>query len=236
MSNESVKAAFEGHKAFIPFITCGDPDPQTTEELARALKEAGASIIELGIPFSDPTAEGPVIQQANIRSLEGGTTTDTAFEVVEALRAGDPDAGIEPLDIPIMAMTYGNVVFHYGIERFCERAKEAGLDGIILPDVPYEEKEEFAQTCRDYDLAYISLIAPTSDDRIATIAGDADGFIYLVSSMGVTGMRSQITTDVGALVEKIRAVTDTPVAIGFGISTPEQAKNMAGLADGAIVG
>jgi tryptophan synthase alpha chain len=234
MSNQTVAAAFEGGKAFIPFVTAGDPDMDTTKAIVRSLVAAGADIIELGIPFSDPTAEGIVIQEANIRSLGAGTTTDTVFDTVRELRAGEGDA--EPVTIPLMAMTYANVVYHYGIERFCENAKAAGLDGIILPDVPYEEKHEFLDVCEKFDLAYISLIAPTSEDRIEMLAKDASGFIYLVSSMGVTGTRSEITTDLDSIVSKIRSVTDVPVAIGFGISNPDQAANMAAKADGAIVG
>lgn len=234
MSNESIRAAFDGGKAFIPFITCGDPDLDTTKAIVRGMADAGASIIELGIPFSDPTAEGPVIQEANVRSLSGGTDTDKIFAMVEELRSGS-DGGA-PVSIPLVFMTYANVVFHYGIERFCERSAEVGMDGLILPDTPFEEKEEFARACEAADLAYISLIAPTSDDRIQMIAREADGFIYLVSSMGVTGTRSEITTDLDSIVERIREVTDAPIAIGFGISNPDQAHAMAQKADGAIVG
>lgn len=253
MSNESVRAAFAGGKAFIPFVTCGDPDMATTRELVRALERAGAAAIELGIPFSDPTAEGPVIQDANIRSLAAGTTTDAVFELVRELRAGgggaeparEAPAGdvlpvsadtAKPVRCPLLLMTYANVVFHYGTERFCRAAAAAGADGIILPDTPFEEKDEFARVCAEHDLAYISLIAPTSEDRIEMIAREAEGFIYLVSSLGVTGTRSEITTDLASIVAKIRAVSDTPVAIGFGISNPEAARNMARVADGAIVG
>ena len=234
MSNESIRAAFASKKAFIPFITCGDPTMETTCALVRMFADAGASIIELGIPFSDPTAEGPVIQDANIRALCAGTTTDDVFALAKRLRAGDADHA--PLDCPLVIMTYANVVFHYGTERFCENARSAGIDGLILPDVPFEEKDEFAAACRAHDLALISMIAPTSDERIAMIAREAEGFIYLVSSLGVTGVRSTITTDLGAIVEKIRAVTDTPIAIGFGVSNAQQAHDMAALADGAIMG
>lgn len=230
MSNESIRAAFESGngKAFIPFITCGDPDLDTTRALVLALQDAGADIIELGIPFSDPTAEGPVIQGANLRALNGGATTDEILDMVAALRAD--------VRIPLVFMTYGNIVYHYGIERFCERAQAAGIDGLILPDTPYEEKDEFAPACAAHNIAYISLIAPTSDDRIAMIAREAQGFVYCVSSLGVTGTRDAITTDIDALVANVRAATDVPVAVGFGISTPEQAANMASKSDGAIVG
>ncbi|MDD3403063.1 MAG: tryptophan synthase subunit alpha [Hespellia sp.] len=223
-----IKSAFKNGKAFIPFITCGDPDLETTEQAVYAMKEAGADLIELGIPFSDPTAEGPVIQGANVRALAGGVTTDKIFDMVQRIRANT--------QIPMVFMTYANVVFSYGSERFIKRAAELGMDGIILPDLPYEEKEEFDPLCRQYEVALISLIAPTSEERIAMIAKEASGFVYCVSSLGVTGVRSGITTNVGAMVKKVKEVRDIPCAIGFGISTPEQAKTMAQYADGVIVG
>lgn len=220
--------AFAHGKAFIPFITCGDPDLDTTAAIVRAAVAAGADLIELGIPFSDPTAEGPVIQEANIRALSGGVTTDKVFDLVRELR--------KDVTVPMVFMTYANVVFSYGTERFCKTAAEAGMDGIILPDVPFEEKGDFDDICRQYGLDLISLIAPTSNDRIAMIAKEASGFIYIVSSMGVTGVRSEITTDIGAMVSIVRENTEVPCAVGFGISTPEQAAAMAAVSDGAIVG
>ena len=220
--------AFRNGKAFIPFITCGDPSLDVTEKIVYAMADAGADLIELGIPFSDPTAEGPVIQAANIRALSGGVTTDSIFDMVERIRRNT--------DIPMVFMTYANVVFSYGVERFVKKAAETGMDGIILPDVPFEEKEEFDFVCRRYGLDFISLIAPTSHERISMIAKEASGFVYCVSSLGVTGMRSDITTDIGAMVELVKAASDIPCAVGFGISTPEQAKDMAGKSDGAIVG
>lgn len=223
-----IQKAFEGKKAFIPFITCGDPDLETTEQLVYAMEKAGAALIELGIPFSDPTAEGPVIQDANIRALSGGVTTDKIFDMVEKIRKNT--------QIPLVFMTYANVVFSYGAERFIKKAAEIGMDGLILPDVPYEEKEEFDGICKQYGLDLVSLIAPTSHDRIKMIAKDASGFIYCVSSLGVTGTRSAITTDIGAMVNLVKEVTDLPCAVGFGISTPEQAAKMCESADGAIVG
>lgn len=227
MSN--IKNAFKNGKAFIPFITCGDPDLETTATLVRAMAENGADLIELGIPFSDPTAEGPVIQGANIRALSGGVTTDKIFDMVRELR--------RDVHVPMVFMTYANVVFSYGAERFISTAAEIGMDGIILPDVPFEEKEEFAPTCRKYGLDLISLIAPTSHERISRIAQSAEGFVYCVSSLGVTGVRSSITTDIGAMIGLVReANPDVPCAVGFGISTPEQAANMARFADGVIVG
>ena len=223
-----IQKAFEGKKAFIPFITCGDPDLETTEQLVYAMERAGASLIELGIPFSDPTAEGPVIQGANLRALSGGVTTDKIFDLVVKIRKNTA--------IPLVFMTYANVVFSYGTERFIKRAAEIGMDGLILPDVPFEEKEEFDRVCRKYGLDLISLIAPTSHDRIRMIAKEASGFIYCVSSLGVTGTRSAITTDIGAMVSLVKEVTDVPCAVGFGISTPEQAAKMCESAEGAIVG
>lgn len=220
--------AFAKNKAFIAFITCGDPDLETTAACVRAAVDNGADLIELGIPFSDPTAEGPVIQGANLRALTGGVTTDKIFDLVRGLR--------QDVEVPMVFMTYANVVFSYGIERFVSRAAELGMDGLILPDVPLEEKEEFDGVCKAYGLDLIPLIAPTSHERIARIAREASGFVYCVSSLGVTGVRSRITTDVGAMVELVKKEREIPCAIGFGISTPGQAKAMAALADGVIVG
>ena len=226
MSN--IRKAFADGKAFIPFITCGDPDLETTGKVVREAVKNGADLIELGIPFSDPTAEGPVIQGANIRALAGGITTDQVFDFVTDLR--------KDVTIPLVFMTYANVVFSYGAERFMKRCRETGIDGIILPDLPFEEKEEFSDVAKQYEVDLISLIAPTSADRVAMIAKEAEGFIYVVSSLGVTGVRSEISTDIGSIVKVIRENTDVPCAVGFGISKPEQAEKMAGLSDGAIVG
>lgn len=226
MSN--IRKAFENGKAFIPFITCGDPDLGTTAKIVREAVRNGADLIELGIPFSDPTAEGPVIQGANIRALAGGVTTDRIFDLVAELR--------RDVKIPMVFMTYANVVFSYGVEHFMKKCADTGMDGIIIPDMPFEEKEEFAECARQYDVDMISLIAPTSENRIAMIAREAEGFIYVVSSLGVTGTRSEITTNIGDIVSLIRENTDVPCAVGFGISSPEQARKMAGLSDGAIVG
>ena len=228
MSN--IAKAFENGKAFIPFITCGDPDLETTAKCIVEMQNAGASLVELGIPFSDPTAEGPVIMEASLRALENGCTTDKVFEMVKKLRN---EMGVT---IPMVFMTYANVVFSYGIGRFCQNAAECGVDGIILPDVPYEEKDEFDSICKAHGLDLISLIAPTSHERISMIAKEASGFIYIVSSLGVTGVRSEITTDIPSIVAAVKSASDVPCAIGFGISTPEQAANMAKSADGVIVG
>lgn len=227
MSN--IKNAFKNGKAFIPFVTCGDPDIKTTEEIVRAMAQNGADLIELGIPFSDPTAEGPVIQSANVRALAGGITTDKIFDMVCRIR--------KDVKTPMVFMTYANVVFSYGTEKFAAKAAEIGMDGVILPDVPFEEKEEFAPTFRKYGLDFISLIAPTSHSRIRKIAAAAEGFMYCVSSLGVTGVRQNITTDIGAMTKLVKSANpDIPCAVGFGISTPEQAANMAHYADGVIVG
>ena len=223
-----IKSAFENKKAFIPFITCGDPDLATTAAVVRAAVENGADLIELGIPFSDPTAEGPVIQGANLRALKGGVNTDKVFDLVRDLRTD--------VTVPMVFMTYANVVFSYGSERFISTCAQIGIDGLILPDIPFEEKDDFLPICHKYGVDLISLIAPTSENRIGMIAKEAEGFIYVVSSLGVTGVRNEIKTDLDAIVSVIRENTDVPCAIGFGISTPEQAKKMAGVSDGAIVG
>ncbi len=225
---KTIAQAFAGQKAFVAFLTCGDPDLATTEQLILAMDEAGADVIELGFPFSDPTAEGLVIMAASERALKAGTTTDTILQMIKRIRP--------KVQAPLAIMTYANVVFSYGTERFLAATQAAGIQALILPDIPYEEKAEFAPACRAHGIAFISLIAPTSQTRIQTIAKEAEGFVYLVSSMGVTGARSAITTDIGAMVSRVREVTKTPVAVGFGISTPEQAKAIAQTADGVIVG
>ncbi len=226
MSN--IKRAFDHGKAFIPFITCGDPNLAVTEEIVQRMALAGADLIELGIPFSDPTAEGPVIQAASNRALTAGATTDKIFDMVVRLR--------ETVKIPMVFMTYANVLFSYGSERFIKKCSEIGIDGLIIPDVPFEEKEEFAPYCDKYGVDLVSMIAPTSGDRIREIASKAKGFLYCVSSMGVTGTRSEIVTDIGAMIESVRAASNIPAAIGFGISDAAQAKKMAAYADGVIMG
>ena len=223
-----IRDAFDHGKAFVAFITCGDPDLETTAAVVRSAVKNGADLIELGIPFSDPTAEGPVIQGANLRALSGGVTTDQIFDLVRVLR--------NDVTVPMVFMTYANVVYSYGAEIFISTCQKIGIQGLILPDLPYEEKEEFLDLCHRYEVDLISLIAPTSDDRIAMIAEEAEGFVYLVSSMGVTGTRAEIQTDLTSIVETIREHTKIPCAIGFGIARPEQARAMATLSDGAIVG
>ncbi len=223
-----IKNAFENKKAFIGFLTAGDPTFEDSFNNIMAMVRGGADLIEIGIPFSDPIAEGPVIQAANIRSLSKGMTTDRAFELAERVRS--------QTDIPICFMTYLNPVFKYGYDRFFERCQAIGADGLIVPDMPFEEKHEASDTARKYGVSVISLIAPTSEERIKMIAEDAEGFIYIVSSMGVTGMRSEIKTDLGHIMESVRKYAKVPAAIGFGINKPEQAKKMAELSDGVIVG
>lgn len=225
-----IKEAFENKKAFIGFLTAGDPSLDKTEEFIIEMANAGAALIEIGIPFSDPIAEGPVIQEANVRALSanGGCTTDMVFDMVERVS--------KKVSVPLVFLTYLNPVYKYGYENFCKKCSETGISGIIIPDMPYEERAEILPASEKYDVDIISLIAPTSKDRIQTIAKEAKGYIYVVSSMGVTGVRSEITTDISHIVEHIRSVTDVPVAIGFGISTPEQAAKYSSQADGVIVG
>ena len=226
--NKNIERAFDHGKAFVAFVTCGDPDLDTTKKIILALERAGCDLIELGIPFSDPTAEGPVIQEANERALSNGCTTDDVFEMIKEVR--------KETSIPMVFMTYANVVFHYGTDKFCQKMVYTDMSGMILPDVPYEEKDEFETVCHQYGLDFIRMIAPTSHDRIKMIANDAQGFLYCVSSLGVTGTRSKITTNVNEMVDIVRSVSDIPCGIGFGISTPEQAKKMTEKADAAIVG
>lgn len=228
--NDQLAKVFDtpNKKAFIAFLTAGDPTLDCTVEFILEMERAGVDLVEIGIPFSDPTAEGVVIQEASIRALKGGMTTDGAFEIVRRVR--------EKSGIPLAFMTYANPVFHYGYDRFFERCEELGVSAVIIPDMPFEEKQEMEEPAKRHNVAVVSMIAPTSESRIQTIASQAEGFIYVVSSMGVTGVRSEIKTDLGAIVESIRKVTDVPCAIGFGISTPEQAKAMAAVSDGAIVG
>ena len=220
--------AFAGGKAFIAFLTAGDPYADKTVDYILAMEEAGADMIEIGIPFSDPTAEGIVIQEASIRALNAGMTTDKAFEIVEKVR--------EKSQIPLAFMTYLNPVFHYGYESFFGRCESVGVSGIIIPDLPYEEKDELSHIAQAHGVDVISMIAPTSRQRIQRIAKEAAGFIYVVSSMGVTGVRASIETDIASIIKSIREVTDVPTAVGFGISTPKQAEKMAGVSDGVIIG
>ena len=222
------RAAFARGKAFIPFLTAGDPDLATTKELILVMAQAGADLIEIGIPFSDPIAEGPVIQAADIRALSGGVTTDDILAMVAEVR--------RETEVPLAFMTYMNPIYTYGVERFMQGAARAGIDAVIVPDVPFEEKAELDNAAKAHDVDVISMIAPTSRERVRMIAAEATGFLYCVSSLGVTGERSAISTEIGDMIALVREVSDIPCAIGFGISTPEQAAEMAAISDGAIVG
>ena len=228
-STGRIATAFDHGKAFIPFITAGDPDLATTEAVVKAMVGAGADLVEIGVPFSDPTAEGPVIEAADARSLAGGTTTDGLFALVARLRA-------DGLTVPLVFMTYFNPIFAYGTDRFLDRAAKAGIDGLIVPDLPFEEKAELAGPCHGHGLDLVSLVAPTSAERVAAIAAGAEGFLYCVSSLGVTGVRETLGDHARHLVARARQVTDVPCAIGFGISRPDQAQAMAEVSDGVIVG
>lgn len=226
--SKKIANAFENGKAFIGFITAGDPNLDTTKKIIKRMAEAGCSLVEIGIPFSDPIAEGPVIQNANIRALKNNVTTDDVFAMVKELK--------DEVDIPMVFMTYLNVLFKYGYDRFLQNSADAGICGVIIPDMPFEEKGELQSVAKNYGIEVVSLVAPTSEDRIKMIAADAEGFLYTVSSLGVTGVRSEIKTDLESITQAIKEATDIPVAIGFGINTPEQAKKYSQIADGVIVG
>ncbi|MDO9490974.1 tryptophan synthase subunit alpha [Acetobacterium sp.] len=228
IETNKISQIFADKKAFIAFLTAGDPSLAKTEEFILAMDAAGADLIEIGIPFSDPIAEGPVIEAANERALSASTTTDKIFAMVARIR--------EKSTIPLVFLTYMNPIFVYGTERFFSACEKAGINGVIIPDLPFEEKGEVREAAKSHGLDVITLIAPTSQDRIQMLAKEATGFIYLVSSMGVTGVRSEIKTDLAAIIADIRQVTQTPVAVGFGIATPEQATTISQLADGVIVG
>lgn len=223
-----ISDAFNNGKAFIGFVTAGDPDLNTSKEILLSMSKGGCDLIEVGIPFSDPIAEGPVIQDANIRALKNNVTTDDVFALTKSVS--------QEVDTPMVFMTYLNVLFKYGYDKFLQKAKNSGICGVIIPDLPYEEKDELQSVAKKYGIEVVSLVAPTSEDRIKMIASDAEGFIYTVSSMGVTGVRSEIKTDLESITKAIKEVTDVPVAIGFGINTPEQAKKYFHIADGVIVG
>jgi tryptophan synthase alpha chain len=223
-----IKDAFQNKKAFVAYLMAGDPNLAESAEYILTAQEAGADLIEIGIPFSDPIAEGEVIQAASLRAIEAGTRLDGVFDMVASIKG--------KIRIPMVFMTYLNPLFVYGYDRFFARCAEIGISGVIVPDMPFEEQDETREASRKYGVEVITLVAPTSEQRIAGIARNAEGFLYLVSSLGVTGVRSEITTDLSTIVSEIRKHTDIPVAIGFGVSTPEQAKKYAAMADGVIVG
>ncbi len=228
--SQRLARAFSDPGAFIGFITAGDPNIEATEKFVLAMQAGGADLIEIGIPFSDPTAEGPVIEAADLRALAGGITVEQIFNMVKKLRKSGA------LTVPVALMTYYNPVFVYGIERFCTDCDDCGVDCVIIPDLPFEERKEFTNISDAYQVSLISMIAPTSHDRIKRIAREAEGFIYVVSSLGVTGVRENITTDLSGLIHALRAETTVPAAIGFGIAVPEQAERMCSIADGVITG
>lgn len=223
-----IAKAFQDNKAFIAFLTAGDPSLEKTKDYILTMADAGADLIEIGIPFSDPVAEGAVIQRANARALAAGTTTDKIFAMVKEIRG--------KVHVPLAFLTYINPIFTYGCENFLKKCADCGIDALIIPDMPYEEKHLLKNLSKTYGVALISLIAPTSDKRIAMIAAEAEGFIYLVSSLGVTGVRNEIKTDLGSIIKTIRQNTAAPIAVGFGISTPLQAAALKKQADGIIVG
>lgn len=223
-----IQNAFNKKKALIGFLTGGDPCLEKTIDYILEMEKAGADLIEIGIPFSDPVAEGVVIEKANARALSVGTTTDSLFEMVKKVR--------EKTQIPLVFLTYMNPVFVYGVERFFSKCQETGIDGVIIPDLPFEERAEVSEMAKKYEVDRITLIAPTSEERITNLAKEASGFIYLVSSLGVTGVRKEIKTDLGAIIESIKKVSSVPVAVGFGISTPDQVAKISKDADGVIVG
>ena len=221
-----IKDAFN-KKALIAFVTAGDPTLEKTKENIKEIVDAGATLVEIGIPFSDPIAEGPIIQEASLRALTNGVKVNDIFEMVKELR--------EDVHVPLCFMTYANVLFHYGYDAFLKRCDEVGIDGLIIPDMSFEEPE-LKEAAKDYKVSIISMIAPTSRDRVKMIAKEAEGFIYLVSSLGVTGERDQFSNNLKDIIGDIRSVTDVPVAIGFGIHEPSQAHDMASISDGIIVG
>ncbi|MCL2013804.1 MAG: tryptophan synthase subunit alpha [Oscillospiraceae bacterium] len=223
-----ISKAFENKKALITFITGGDPDIETTEKLILAMEEAGADIIEIGIPFSDPVSEGVIIQEADKRALDSGCTADKLFDMVKKVRT--------KTDIPLLFMTYANPVYSYGTDLFMAKCKEAGIDGVIVPDAPFEEKDEFEEEANRHGICMISMIAPTSGGRIKQIACEAQGFLYCVSSLGVTGVSNGIKSNIAELIEEVKKTSAIPCAVGFGIFTPDQASDMAAVSDGVIVG
>lgn len=223
-----IESAFKNKKAFIPFITAGYPNINKTEDFIYKMVSAGADLIEIGIPFSDPVAEGPVIQESSQKALAAGTNLDNIFELIRKVR--------KTVSIPLVFMTYVNPVFRYGYDNFFKQCSVTGIDGIIIPDLPFEEKNEISEYAKKYDIKIISLIAPTSQQRIEDIAKEAEGFLYVVSSMGVTGERNEIKTDLKSIVDSVKKVTSVPTAIGFGIHSPQQANQMSKISDGVIVG
>lgn len=226
----SLKEAFSKEKTFVAFTVAGDPNIDKSIEYTVALANAGADVIELGIPFSDPIADGPVIQKAGLRAFDAGIDTDKIFDMVSRIR--------EQTDVPLVFLSYLNKLYDYGYEEFFTECENRGVSGVVIPDLPFEERGEVDEQATAHNVSIIPLVAPTSGDRVKKIVEDSTGFIYLVSSLGITGVRdnNQMAGDLSETVAKIREYTDTPVAVGFGIHTPEQVTEMNRIADGAIIG
>jgi tryptophan synthase alpha chain len=224
------KLKAEGRKAFVAYVMAGDPDPATSLEIVRALPAAGVDIIELGLPFTDPMADGPAIQLAGQRALAGGQTLDRTLQMVRDFRAADSET-------PIVLMGYYNPIHSRGVPRFLEQAKDAGIDGLIVVDLPPEEDDELCLPAQAAGLNFIRLATPTTDAaRLPKVLTNTSGFVYYVSITGITGAANAVATDVGPEVARIKAATDLPVVVGFGIKTPEAARTIASVADGAVVG
>lgn len=216
-------------KAFMPYLCAGDPTPELTAKLLLTLEAAGADIIELGVPFSDPIADGPTIQRASERALAHSISLQQILEIVRSLR--------DQTEIPIALMSYYNPIFRMGEEAFCKAAQEAGVDGLIVPDLPPEQAQQLLEIAPRYNLATIFLVAPTSPpERMQLITSVSTGFIYCVSLTGVTGARAMLSDEIAPMITELRNHTDKPISVGFGVSTSEQAKQVAGIADGVIVG
>lgn len=218
----------KNEKALIAYITGGDPNIDTTFNLVLAMEKAGADIVEIGIPYSDPIADGPVIERAARRALKAGTNIESIFEMVSKLRV--------ETEVPLVFLVYFNSIYKYGIKGFLDKCQEKGVDGLIIPDLPLEERKELSEMMKDYPIDLIALVAPTSEDRIKEIVSGAEGFIYCISSRGVTGKRDHFEADLSDFMKKVRQYTTTPLAIGFGVSNKEGVENLKGLCDGIIVG
>ncbi len=232
MGQMVIRKAFDRSRdkpLFIPFVTAGDPSLEATVDIVKTLEEAGADMIELGVPYSDPLADGPTIQQASQRALKEGVTFDDVLQLALTIR----EQGVV---IPILFFTYVNPVLQYGAERMFQQFETCGIDGVIIPDLPVEESGEIRQLSLKYRKPLISLVAPTSEQRISQIASSAEGFIYCVSSLGVTGTRSEFSSDLHSFLDQVRQYADVPIAVGFGISTPGQVASLRSHCDGIIVG
>lgn len=224
----NLQEVFNNKKAFIPFVVADDPNFDTTVDSIVTLANNGADIVEIGIPFSDPVADGPVIQDADLRAFDQGVNTNVVFDIVEKAR--------QQTDVPIIFLTYANIPFKFGYEAFCKKCQKLDISGLVIPDLPIEEQAELRTVADQYGVHLIQLVAPTSGDRIEKIAKQASGFIYMVSSLGVTGVRNDFSKQLSDTISRIKQVTDVPVAIGFGIHSPEQAAQLSSISDGIIIG